>query len=69
MIKFSYIKLKKSSLKINGKDLIDLGITQDKVGNVLEAVYKIVLEGKVKNDKELLVNYVIKNFLPSNLDE
>ena len=61
--------IKKSSLKINGKDLIDLGITQDKVGNVLEAVYKTVLEGKVKNDKELLVNYVIKNFLPSNLDE
>ena len=61
--------IKKSSLKISGKDLINLGITQDKVGNTLEAVYRAVLDGKVKNDKEILVNYVIKNHLPSNLDE
>ena len=61
--------IKKSSLKIDGKELIKLGITQEKVGNTLELVYRAVLDGKVKNDKEVLVNYVIKNYLPSNLDE
>ena len=61
--------IKKSSLKIDGKDLINLGISQVKVGTTLEKIYRVVLDGKVKNDKELLINYVIKNYLPSNLDE
>ena len=61
--------IKKSSLKIDGKHLINLGISQVKVGTTLEKIYRVVLDGKVKNDKELLINYVIKNYLPSNLDE
>jgi hypothetical protein len=61
--------IKKSSLKINGKDLINLGILQEQVGNTLEQVYRAVLDGKIKNDKDLLINYVIKNFLPEDLDK
>ena len=61
--------IKKSSLKIDGKDLLNLGIPQEKVGNTLELIYRAVLDGKVKNDKEVLVNYTIKNYLPNNLDE
>ena len=61
--------IKKSSLKINGKDLINLGILQEQVGNTLEQVYRAVLDGKIKNDKDLLINYVIKNFLPADLDK
>lgn len=61
--------IKKTSLKINGKDLINLGLAQGKVGNVLESIYRAVLDGKVKNDKETLVNYAIKNFLPEDLDK
>ena len=55
--------VKKNELKINGKDLINLGVSQDSIGPVLDVVYSHVLEGKVKNNREKLLDYIIANIL------
>ena len=46
-------------LKINGKDLIKLGVPQGKkIGMILSEIFEIVLEEPKKNTKEYLIGYV-----------
>ena len=55
--------VKKNELKINGKDLLNLGVSQESIGPVLDVVYNHVLEGKVKNNREKLLDHIIANIL------
>ena len=61
--------IKKNELKINGKDLLDLGVEQEDIGKVLDDIYASVLSGKLKNKREKLVDHVINNVLPSSYDQ
>lgn len=61
--------LKKNEIKITGKDLLDLGVEQEYIGQVLDDMYKKILESKLKNNREKLIDYVINNVLPSGYDE
>ena len=61
--------LKKNELKINGKDLIGLGVDQDNIGKTMDFLYKEVLNGNIKNNKDKLIFYVINNILPKGYDE
>ncbi len=65
--KSSYVK--KNELKITGKDLLDLGIEQVNIGPVLEKLYNLVLQGKLKNNREKIIDYIINNELPSSFDD
>ena len=68
MLKKYYHKtafIKKNELKVTGKDLIELGISQDDVGSILEELYQLIIEGKIKNKRERLIEYVINNKIPS----
>lgn len=53
--------IKKNELRLDGKDLIELGIEQDKVGETLNRIYQMVLRGELKNNRDKLLNYVINN--------
>lgn len=61
--------LKKNELKISGKDLLELGVEQDSIGQILDQIYNQILEGKLKNNREKLVDHIINNILPSGYDE
>ena len=58
--------IKKNELKLNGKDLLELGIKQNDVGNVLNDIYQAIINGKLKNNREKLVDYVVNNIIPGN---
>ncbi len=60
--------IKKNELKVNGKDLLDLGIEQEQIGEVLDKIYSAVLEGNLKNNHERIIDYLIKNILPKGYD-
>lgn len=60
--------LKKNEIRISGKELLDLGVPQEEIGNVLDEIYKNILEGNLKNKREKLVDYVINNVLPKGYD-
>ncbi|MBR2545767.1 MAG: CCA tRNA nucleotidyltransferase [Erysipelotrichaceae bacterium] len=47
-----------SDMKINGDDIRSVGITGPAIGKALYRAYKKVLEGTVKNDHDILINYV-----------
>ncbi len=61
--------IKKNELKISGKDLLDLGVEQSKVGSVLENLYQSIINGKLKNNREKLIEFIINKVLPSGYDE
>ena len=48
-------------LAVNGKDLIDIGITDGKkIGEVLKFLFEKVLNEELENDKQVLINAAIK---------
>ncbi len=48
-------------LKINGEDILEMGVPEGpRVGEVLRAVLNDVIEGRVENNKELLLNQAKK---------
>lgn len=61
--------IKKNELKIRGKDLLDLGVKQEELGRTLDTLYSEVLENNLKNHKDQLVSYVIKNILPASYED
>ena len=61
--------IKKNAINIKGKDLIALGVLEKDVGNVLDIVYKKILDDELRNDREVIVEYVVNNFLPKDLDK
>ena len=44
-------------LKINGFDLINLGFKGKEIGNILSAVLEMVIDGKLENEKDILLKY------------
>ena len=60
--------IKKNELKINGKDLLNLGVPQDNLGPVLDVVYNDVLAGKVKNNRDKLIDYTLSKVLSDGYD-
>ncbi len=61
--------IKKNELKIRGKDLLGLGVKQEELGRTLDTLYSEVLENNLKNHKDQLVSYVIKNILPASYED
>lgn len=59
--------IRKNELKLNGKDLILLGVDQDNVGKVIDHLYYEIITGNLKNNKEKLTDYVV-NQVVGNLD-
>lgn len=48
----------KKDLKITGKDLIDLGIPEDRVGETLDEIYNQILSSKLKNNHDKIIDYI-----------
>ena len=53
--------LKISDLKINGNDLIYLGLNGKDIGNWLNRLLELVIDDVLINDKTELINYVKDN--------
>ncbi len=56
-------------LALTGADLIELGIKGKKVGDMLQTLFSSVAEGKVKNEKVDLLNYVKQSIDKSELPQ
>ena len=63
--KSSFVKRKE--IKIDGKELLHLGIAQEKIGEALDKIHNQILEGKLKNNKEKLTDYILENIANFNL--
>ncbi len=54
-------------LAVNGSDLIELGVAPGKqIGVILSTLLDEVINGRLANDKELLISFTKKNLLNSN---
>jgi tRNA nucleotidyltransferase (CCA-adding enzyme) len=54
-------------LAVNGRDLIAIGVTDGKeIGRILKELLNLVVDDKIKNDKETLVSEVKKQFQQKN---
>lgn len=54
----------KSELKINGNTLIELGYRPGKVfATIIDDVFEKVLDSELKNEKEVLVQYITTNYI------
>jgi len=51
-------------LALTGTDLTELGVKGKKVGEILQSLFSAVAEGKVKNEKNELLNYAKKQNTP-----
>lgn len=58
--------VKRKEIKITGKDLVDLGIGQDKIGQVIEKLYNNILEGKLKNNRDKIIEFINSGLLEEN---
>jgi tRNA nucleotidyltransferase (CCA-adding enzyme) len=61
--------VKKNELKITGKDLLELGVPQENVGKVLDEIYELIINGKLKNNREKMIDYTINQILPKGYDD
>ncbi len=52
--------LKITDLKINGLDLINSGYSGSEIGNKLKEVLNLVVDGELKNDRDILLAYINK---------
>lgn len=50
-------------LAVKGNDLIDIGMQGKEIGDTLNALLDLVVEGKIENDKALLLTYVKEGLL------
>lgn len=50
--------LKLSDLEVNGNDLISLGLSGKQVGERLRLLLEMVIDGKLQNRKDALLNYI-----------
>ena len=60
--------VKRNEIKIDGKELLNLGVAQEKIGAVLDKIYNQILEGKLKNNKEKLTEHITNVILPSGYE-
>ncbi len=52
--------VKKQDLKIDPKELLELGIPQEKLGIIIDELHDVVLRGVLKNNHDKLLSYVVK---------
>ncbi|WP_129409480.1 CBS domain-containing protein [Marinitoga lauensis] len=52
------LKINNFTLKIDGKDIVNLGIRGKLVGSILEEIKMKKLDGKIENEREYLINFV-----------
>ncbi|MBR6133791.1 MAG: CCA tRNA nucleotidyltransferase [Bacilli bacterium] len=52
--------VKKQDLKIDPKELLELGIPQEKIGIIIDELHDLVLRGVLKNNHDKLLSYVVK---------
>jgi len=50
-----------SELNIKGDDLISLGLKNKEIGEKLNLLLDLVIEGKLDNDREVLYKYIREN--------
>ena len=50
-------------LKINGNDLILLGISGNKIGDILDSLLDLVIEEKLENSKQVLIDFVKRKLI------
>lgn len=50
-----------SDLAVNGNDLISLGYSGKEIGDKLSEILELVMAGKLKNEKEDIINYITEN--------
>lgn len=55
--------VRKNDLKISVKELMEIGISQERIGYVIDILHQEVLKGTLKNNHDKLMNYVSKNLL------
>ena len=55
--------IKRNELKISGRELIDLGLTQETIGESLERIYQEILSGKLKNNHDKIIAFATENLL------
>jgi len=60
--------VKRNEIKIDGKELLNLGVAQEKIGLVLDKIYNQILEGKLKNNKEKLTEHITDVVIPSGYE-
>lgn len=60
--------VKRNEIKIDGKELLNLGVAQEKIGAVLDKIHNQILEGKLKNNKEKLIEHITSVVIPSNYE-
>ena len=53
--------LKISDLKVRGNDLIELGLSGKAIGEWLNKLLDMVIEEKIENQKDILLNYIKEN--------
>ena len=53
--------IKRSEIKISGRELLEAGIKQESIGNALEKIYQKIINGELKNHHEKLIDYTINN--------
>lgn len=58
--------IKRNELRITGKELLEQGIEQEDIGQVLDNLYTKVLEGKLKNNHEKILEYVNNSLLKND---
>jgi tRNA nucleotidyltransferase (CCA-adding enzyme) len=63
-LKFSKEPFRVSDLVVKGQDLIDLGFTPGKtMGEILQKLYDLVLDGDLRNERAPLLHYVKTEFI------
>jgi hypothetical protein len=55
--------IKRNELKVTGRELIDLGINQETIGESLERIYQEILSGKLKNNHDKIIAFATENLL------
>ena len=55
--------IKRNEIKITGKELLDLGVKQEEIGESLDKIYNDILAGKVKNTPDKLIAYTVNNLI------
>ncbi len=60
--------VKRNEIKIDGKELLNLGVAQEKIGAVLDKIHNQILEGKLKNNKEKLTEHITNVVIPSGYE-
>lgn len=51
----------RNQIAINGYDLLELGFEEGKIiGQILDSITDLVMDGKLANDKKIIINYIVE---------